>query len=211
MNGQDDLDELLMAHAAGRLPEPVALAVATHLALSPRARARYRRFEALGGVLLETIEPSPLAEGAWDRLRARLDEEEALPERAPADPGIPAPLRPYLPGSFGTLPWRGHGGVATFALPLRAPGYQASLIRVRPGRSVPRHTHEGSELTVVLEGAFRDERGVYRRGDLAIADASVDHRPVADEGEGCVCLAVMDAPVRLTGPIGRLLNPFVRL
>ena len=99
---------------------------------------------------------------------------------------------------------------AEIELHIRAPGYRTTLIRVRAGRMVPQHTHEGNELTVVLRGAFHDETGHYVRGDLAIADASVDHRPIADEGEDCLCLAVTDAPLRLTGRFGRFLNPFIR-
>jgi putative transcriptional regulator len=34
--------------------------------------------------------------------------------------------------------------------------------------------------------------------------------PTADDDGDCVCLAVTDAPLRLTGPIGRLFNPFIR-
>ena len=81
---------------------------------------------------------------------------------------------------------------------------------MRAGRQVPQHTHEGSELTVVLDGAFHDETGHYGRGDLVIADSSLDHRPTADEEQDCLCLAVTDAPLRLTGRFGRFFNPFIR-
>jgi putative transcriptional regulator len=207
------VDELLIAHAAGKLPEPVALAVATHLALNPAARARYRRYEALGGVLLDELPPAPLAADSWDRLLGRLD--DAIDEDEPLMPAqgchvLPRPLRDYIPGSLDALRWRNYGTAAEAELTVRAPGYRTSLIRVRAGRRVPRHTHEGNELTVVLEGAFHDETGHYRRGDLAIADSSIDHRPMADEGQDCLCLAVTDAPLRLTGLFGRLLNPFIR-
>ena len=210
-------DELLIAHAAGRLPEPVALAVATHLALNPAARSRYRRYEAFGGALLRGQEPARLAEGAWDRLLDRLEARRAEPPGEPADPSrrhdgpaLPLPLRDYVPGPLDSLRWRNYGTAAEAEIPIRAPGYRTTLVRVRAGRAVPRHTHEGNELTVVLEGAFHDEAGHYRRGDLAIADRAVDHSPVADEDGDCLCLAVTDAPLRLTGTFGRLLNPFVR-
>ena len=42
------------------------------------------------------------------------------------------------------------------------------------------------------------------------ADGSLDHRPTADPGQDCLCLTVTDAPRRLTGWIGRWLNPFIR-
>ena len=76
---------------------------------------------------------------------------------------------------------------------------------------MPRHTHDGSELTLVLTGGFTERGNHFLRGDVAVADSSVDHCPVADPGEPCLCLAVTDAPLRLTGPFGRLLNPFVRI
>ena len=209
------VDDLLLAHAAGALPEPLALIVATHLALNPAARARYRRYEAVGGVLLETIEPEALACDAWARAEACLDAEHPEPPRhhhaMPAgDLTLPRPLRDYLPAPLGGLRWRSYGAVAEIGLPLEAPGYSTTLVRVRAGRQVPQHTHEGRELTLVLDGAFHDETGRYGRGDLAIADGSLDHRPTADASRDCLCLTVTDAPRRLTGSIGRWLNPFIR-
>jgi putative transcriptional regulator len=67
------------------------------------------------------------------------------------------------------------------------------------------------EMTLLLAGGFSDETGHYLRGDVALADPSVDHRPVADPGEDCLCLAVTDAPLRLTGRFGRYLNFLARL
>lgn len=216
MTEHTTVDELLIAHAAGKLPEPVGLAIATHLAMCPAARARYARYEAVGGVLLEDLDPAEMAGDAWQRLVVRLDAEpqddvadSLLQAAGDADP-LPWPLRDYLPGPLDSLKWRNLGNAAEAELRIRAPGYRTTLIRVRAGRMVPQHTHEGNELTVVLRGAFHDETSHYVRGDLAIADASVDHRPVADEGEDCLCLAVTDAPLRLTGRFGRFLNPFIR-
>jgi putative transcriptional regulator len=211
-------DELLLAHAAGRLPEPVALAVATHLALSPDARARYARYEALGGVLLDRLEPEAIATDGWERLAARLDEKEEEeiappPPKPPTDHGrllLPRPLRDYVGEPLDRLKWRRYGPLAEAELKLGTPGYRTSLIRMRAGGMAPKHTHEGQEITVVIEGAFSDALGHYRRGDLVIADSRVDHRPKADEDRDCLCLAVADAPLRLTGRLGWLLNPFIR-
>lgn len=221
MTDRPSVDELLMAHAAGRLPEPLALIVGTHLALCPEARSRYCRFLTLGGLILETAEPASLAPDALARLLERLDQEEpAAIRQSPAAfpaatagpvPRLPRPLRDYLSPSLETQRWRCYGHAAELELRLPTPGYRTSLMRVRAGRQVPQHTHEGHELTLVLEGGFRDETGHYRRGDLAIADGTIDHRPTADAGPDCLCLVVTDAPLRLTGMFGRLLSPFLRL
>jgi len=216
------IDDLLLAHAAGRLPEPVGLLVASHLTLAPQSRRAYARYEAVGGALLDEIEPEPLSGEAWKAVQGRLESRpsgEPSVGRRVADCGsfddgpsdIPRPLRAYLPGNLETLNWRNYGPVSEADLSIDCPGYRSRLILLKAGRAVPKHTHEGQELTLVLRGAFRDGIGHYRRGDVAIADASIDHRPMADRDRDCLCFAVTDAPLRLTGRFGRLLSPFVRL
>ncbi len=205
------LDELLLGHAAGSLPEPLDLVVRTHLALSPEGRRRYRLYRALAGALLETLEPVAMRPGAWERLDRAIDRVEPIrvPPVSVGDPSVPPPLLPYVPEGYERLPWRNLGPASEVELPIGTPGYRARLIQLKGGKSIPRHTHKGHEITVVIEGSFRDVQGVHRRGDLVIADATVDHSPVADED--CLCLAVTDAPLKLTGPIGRLLNPLLRI
>ena len=212
------VDDLLLAHAAGRLPEPVGLVVATHLALTPSRRAVYREYEALGGAMLDDLPPAELSNGAFDRLLARLD-DDAEPirtrgadnsPRGSADPDVPAPLRSYIKGRLADLPWKHYGGVSEAPLALDESVYRSRLVVLKAGKAVPKHTHDGQEVTVVLKGAFNDGIGHYARGDIAIADAHVDHQPVADPTEDCLCLTVTDAPLRLTGTFSRFLNPFLR-
>lgn len=204
-------DDLLMAYAAGHLPAALALVVRTQLVLSAEARRRYAFFAALGGALLETIEPEALRADAWERLERALARVEPAPPTTDkgGDPRVPPPLRPYVPHGFEQLPWRKYGPLYEVALPVGDGGFRTRLIRLRAGTGVPRHTHAGYELTLVIEGSFRDASGVHRRGDLVIADAEVEHAPMAEED--CLCLWVADAPLRLTGPLGWLLNPLVRI
>lgn len=212
-------DELLAAHAAGRLPPPMALIVATHLALSPEARQRYRRFETAGGVLLDQVEPLPLAPDAWDRLLARLDAPAEPPTPVEAHPiaagaaalRIPRPLRDHLPAAPEALRWREVGNAAAVELEAGGAGYRTTLLRVRAGTRFPKHTHAGVELILTLEGGFSDASGRYLRGDLQIADPSIEHQPTALEGEDWLWLRVLDAPLRLTGPLGRVRGPFWRM
>ena len=63
----------------------------------------------------------------------------------------------------------------------------------------------------MLQGGFSDVTGHFLRGDVCDADSGVEYRPVADLDEVCVCLVVTDSPLRLTGWLGRLLNPFMRI
>ena len=53
--------------------------------------------------------------------------------------------------------------------------------------------------------------GIAKENELiAYADDDVDHRPIADEGEDCLCFAVTEGSLRLTGPVGRFFAPFLR-
>jgi putative transcriptional regulator len=45
---------------------------------------------------------------------------------------------------------------------------------------------------------------------VEVAGSDNTHVQVADAGEECLCLAVLDAPVILKGALGRLANPFLR-
>jgi len=204
-------EAMLLDYTAGSLHEPFAIVVATHLALCAGCRDVVARLEAVGGALFDDLPAAAADERALDALLRRLDDAAPAAVRpvAPADDGTPTVLRAYLPGPLASLRWKQRTGqLATFDVLPEAKGVRTRLLRISAGASMPRHTHGGDEFTLVLTGAFADELGQYGRGDLAATDSTVTHRPVADAGEDCVCLAVTNAPLRLTGALGFVLNRF---
>lgn len=211
--------EALLAYAAGSLDEANAVLVATHLALCPQCRTDIGRLEAIGGVLTGSIAPAPLAPDALAAALARLDEPEAAPAAASGvvhddetRRAVPAPLRDYLGGNLSTLPWKWRGpALRELPLAIGDGAVRATLLRVRPGAAMPAHTHGGVETTLVLRGAFTDDVGRFARGDVATATSELDHQPVAAPDDECICFAVIEGPLRLTGPIGRLFNPILKL
>jgi len=210
-------DGLLLDYAAGSLPEPVALAVATHLSLKPELQQDYWACNAFGGALLGTLEDAPMSQAALEDVLERLDAPEISRPRAPEFDAqtrslVPAPLRRYLPRSLEALDWRNViGGVSEYRFETGVPGYKTALMRIAPGRAMPEHSHLGEEYTVVLEGAYDDEGGIrLERGDICEASADDRHHPVADATTGCLCLIVLDAPLRLTGLLGAAINPFLK-
>jgi putative transcriptional regulator len=72
---------------------------------------------------------------------------------------------------------------------------------------MPSHGHAGPELAIVLDGSYRDEIGLFARGDLADLDQEVRHQPRAHEGEGCVCLIATERPLRFEGRLLRWIQP----
>lgn len=207
-------DALLMDYASGCLGEAGGLVVATHMALCPGCRLAVGEMEAVGGALLDALEPDSLAPGAFDALLARLDDPVPAgpPQRRPDTgivPVIPEPLRRHVGGDPAAMRWRRLApGFQYVDIPL-SHGERARLIRMRGGAAVPRHSHDGLELALVLDGGFSDALGQFARGDVAVGDGSIDHRPLADP-EGCLCLSVTLGRLRLTGAVGRFLNPFLR-
>ena len=168
-----------------------------------------RSLEALSGAGLESTDPVPVSDRSamLSAIFAAPDEPaDVLPQSAAGDAVLPDPVARYLGCTLSEIRWRTIlPGVKEYKVEKTERG-EAVLYWIKPGRKMPSHTHEGSEYTLVLKGGFTEVTGHFRRGDIAIADQEVDHRPVADPDEDCICFAVTDAPLRLTGSVGRVLQ-----
>lgn len=205
----------LMAFSAGTLDEPFAVVVSTHLAMCEACRHNLKRTDLIGGALLHSERSVELSPGSLDRLLGAIDDDDAIsitePAAVPSD--IPAPLAPYLPGGLKSVKWRFAGpGVATADLP--SPDDSPSrllLLKVGAGRKVPEHSHGGQELTLILQGAYRDRFGVFATGDIADHDEDVEHQPIAEPGEDCICLVAVDARLSFRSRLIRTLQPLFKL
>jgi putative transcriptional regulator len=196
-------EALLIEYANGSLDEAKALLVATHLALCPACRRVVAAGEAAGAALAfseSAAEIGPVPDVGATPVEVRAAAVEPIPP-------VPQPLRGYLGKPVSELGWVPVlSGMKEYALPEFAGRSSVRLLSIEPGRRMPRHTHEGLELTLVLQGSFADASGLYAKGDVATADSAIDHQPRAGAGEVCLCLAVEDAPLRLTGFNGALIN-----
>lgn len=201
--------------AAGRLGAGQALVVGAHLEGCVECRARLHTLQALGGALLDETEPVALQPQAWARTLARIDTPaDAAPvATAPrAHPPLPAGVPwPKALGGCRVSGWRWMGPDMRYARVVLPHDRSASvyLLRIGEGRSLPRHTHGGVELTQVLCGAFDDGRAVFGRGDFDAADETVQHQPVVQPGATCVCLAYVGAPLRFDGRIATLIGGWI--
>lgn len=97
------------------------------------------------------------------------------------------------------------GKLARTRVQLEENEIHTSLLHIEPGGGVPEHTHKGFELTVLLEGSFRDEKGEYVKGDFIMLDGSVIHQPFSTNG--CLCYTVANDALHFTQGINKLLNP----
>ncbi len=200
---------LLMDLAAGTLEPGQRLVVGVHVGACEACRREVALAEAVGGALLEDLDPAPMAPDALALALARIERPEAP---APAAP----PRRAegiVVPGEVTEAAARRRRWVAPgvwVAPVIGGPkGKRSYLLRVAAGMAVPLHGHRGAEMVCVLKGAYADGDAVHGEGDFALNDETHVHRPrVADDGE-CVCLIAVQGDLIARDWIGRLFQPFV--
>ncbi|GAA0305201.1 ChrR family anti-sigma-E factor [Rhodovulum strictum] len=205
-------DALLMSYAAGNLPEAFSLVVATHISMCDECRARLASFEAVGGAVLEDAPECAMSEDSFAatmRLIAGMPAEARI-EAAPETRGLfPKPLRDYVGGDVDAVQWRSLGGKLRQAVLPTARDASVRLLYIPAGAAMPDHGHAGMELTMVLQGAFHDEDGYYGPGDVEVANEDLKHTPVAAPGPDCICLVATDAPLKFSGLLPRIAQPFI--
>jgi putative transcriptional regulator len=208
-------DATIMAYAAGAVTEGFSLVLAAHMELCPHCRRRMAEASAVGGELLSEMQPVAMSESGFDKIWSRIESDpvEALPEsQTPVSKdGIPGILTTYLAGDLETLQWRNlvPGIHQYFLKGVESGRGSVRLLSIAPGTTIPHHTHLGSELTLVIKGAYDDEIGHFKRGDLADLDTSVHHQPVAASDEPCICLIATDDKLHFSGIFNRMVQPLI--
>ena len=206
-------DDLLAAYSAGSLPLSQALCISAHLEHCGSCLQELQQLNRVGSELMQRLEPAPVTDRLKQDVLGRLD-SMAEPAAKPAfggDESIPKCLRQFIESDYQHLPWkRVSPGIKSVELCRDSNGAKVELLKIKPGGSAATHSHVGDEYTVILEGSFSDEQGLYRKGDFVVRCGDERHTPVATLDRECICLAVTEGPVQLTGFFGRLLNPLIR-
>jgi putative transcriptional regulator len=208
-------DEMLAAFAAGILDHGQHIAVATHLVVCRQCRDFVGSMEQVGGAVLTKLPPAAMSNRALDETEARLN-EFAPPRIAQMAPILPETEIPGLPEfvrryRFGRWKWI---APSVYVRPIELPCTSSTrvfLLKSGPGTKMLEHTHTGTEMTCVLAGAFRQDGIQYGPGDFDLGDETINHRPVVEHGQDCICLVGMQGKLRLKGLIGRIVQPLVRL
>lgn len=208
-------DNLLTEYSAGALAKGPAIALSAHLHFCARCRQRVDRLNALGANLMTEAEPVPvsnqLLEAVWQKLDSAGVDDSVSHREQPGGDHKPKILQKILRNQ-GPPKWQFLTPSLDVArLKTGQRQFEVALHRIRAGGSVAAHDHRGTEITLVLEGSFSDEGGSYQVGDFLVREPGQAHRPLASRDAPCICLSVVAAPVRMTGPIARLLNPFLSI
>jgi putative transcriptional regulator len=214
MNEMALRDALTCSYAAGALDPALRLLLDTQAAIRTTARAELSAADAVSGAFLEresavAMRPDALAKalGAIDVAAPTCPEQRA----AVAAGGLideilrlPRPLHDVSLNAIAHGGWMFAGpGLRTLTLPMHS-DTKTELLRIEPGWGAPRHTHTGLELTLIMTGAFMDNRGRFGPGEIVVSGPQVTHNPVADKGEVCYALAVTEGKLAFTGALGLL-------
>ena len=180
------------------------------MALSKANQPFVAALESMAGDALETASPETLSDRD-SRMAAIFNAPKSLLQVSPAksDGLLPQVLRKFVGHDIDNIPWKTKMPGYREYLIGEIDGCEANLLWIKAGRKMPSHTHEGMEITLVLDGAFADINGRYGRGDIALADDSIDHRPIAEDERPCICFAVTDAPLKLTGTYSQMFADFI--
>ncbi|MCQ9425662.1 ChrR family anti-sigma-E factor [Pseudomonas sp. LJDD11] len=206
----------LVSYASGALPQALSLATAAHMELCAQCRGQLREAERIGGALVQQHRSTVVPIRGRSAMLARLD--EAAPADTPHRPPqtidadlLPACLHETFGERYSQLQWK-------TLLPgirrVQAKGVREGnlmLLNIAPGMAMPVHSHGGSELTLVLKGAYEDRLGLFKPGDIADLDEDIEHQPIVAGDQPCICLAATDAPLRFNGWVSRLLQPLFKI
>jgi putative transcriptional regulator len=135
---------------------------------------------------------------------AAVDEDSAV---------IPAPIRKRFGISGKNIRWH-RLALGVWHYRFSQDGENAGdlrLLKIAPGYRMLEHGHGGTELTLVLEGAFSDSTGEYLPGDIQEVADEIEHSPVADRVSGCICLIASEERARFRGVVGKVVQAWTGL
>lgn len=230
MNINHHLDEAtLVSYTAGAMTQAMALVVACHISMCKECRERVAKAEAIGGLLLESLDAIDVHDESLAKLLAAIDDteesenlEKNLPlndsvacvslEKQVVDSGksdVPRPLQSHIGKHLESVQWKSIlPGIQYYDLPFKTDrGGVSRLLRIAPGKAMLEHTHDGNELTLVLQGSISDELGRFGVGDIADLDEEIDHQPIVDSTDHCICLVATDAPLKFNTLLGKIVQP----
>lgn len=190
-------DGVIVAYASGALEPGFGLVVGAHVEQCAACRARVAACEAASGAALKDLGEVQVAPDALAQVMARLDAQRAAPVKADTRPLLERlslkPRKWVAPGVW----------VAAVDTP-HARQNRVYVLSVGPGMPTARHEHSGAEFCTVLKGAYRDELGLFSVGDFAAAEGDLNHQPMVEGDEACVCLFATEGRLKPQGLIGRI-------
>ena len=162
------------------------------------------RLERIGVALFEKLDPAPVVAMTAPMAAAEYSLSQAVGQcelhRSPGD--VPTPLSGLIGPRLDDVDWRPLGkGVWQFPIPLsKSAKGDLRLIKIAPGRALPKYGARGEELALVLRGACRDGANVFAPGDFTDRDDGADQLIAADDKLGSILLIANESELSFGEP-----------
>jgi putative transcriptional regulator len=205
-------DATLLAFAAGTVGEAHGILVASHIAMCPECRIALRKAEALGGGIMDSQGEKAVSDVCRAATLASLDFMIAPKATSKPKSDLPLALARALGNvSLSDIQWHKKApGVAVFDVPLsKGSKTKLKLVKLGKGRTMPEHGHGGEELTLILKGSYHDKMGRFSPGDVADLDTEIEHQPIVDSDEDCICVIAFETRAIYKTILAKLAQPFV--
>ena len=170
-------DELLAAYAAASLPLSQALCISVHLEHCSECTQSLQRLNQLGSELMLKLQPASPSPELKSKLLDQIDQVDRVAkvdrvselvvtsQTKSNNQSIPRCLNQFIKNGYGEIPWkRLSRDIHNYELCRDHNNAKVELLRIKAGGSSGTHTHMGDEYTVILEGSFSDESGLYHQG-----------------------------------------------
>lgn len=213
-------DAILKNFVGGTLADSVSLIVSSHVELCEHCQAKVQQLTAntadrvfddqqtatsneMGSFLADDID---FDFDVIDQITADLSQSiEVEPKAEQVTVADTTFTIPRALNSIARKDWMNLGKISRARLDFEDDSHHTSLLHIDKDGQVPCHTHKGFEITLLLEGSFEDEMGVYNKGDFIWLDGNHTHQP--ETKEGCVCLTVSSDALYFTKGVSQLFNP----
>jgi putative transcriptional regulator len=211
--------EMLLNHAMGNTNEAESLIISSHIAYCPACKAEVAKYENIGGFYLKNHEELNVSKSLWNNLLVKIDgleqdrketnfiDHKLSTRLCEKGVRIPSFLYQYVSDATDTKNWSSAiNNVKYYNINFSESSYKGKMLEIPPGKIMPKHSHEGTEATMVFHGGYSDEVGNYNKGDLVILDDNDEHTPISSEQTGCICLVIYSGSLKFKGLLGSILN-----
>lgn len=207
--------EMLLEFSAGTLDTATSLCISAHLHFCKSCRDELMQLNEIGAQLMAGNEPEDIDDSLLESVMNKIDAAESeppVPVAKTSKTEFPFCIDKLFSKSEGSPVWRRLSKSVNIAqLATGQDRYEVALHRICAGGMTPEHDHHGTEYTVVLKGSFSDEKSVYKEGDFIVRNPGEVHQPMGAKNGECICLSALEAPIKLTNPLGFLLRPWLRI
>jgi putative transcriptional regulator len=209
--------ELLKSYVDGDLPASIAAGINIHIGLCSKCQQQVNALtEQVAEFSFEDLDNESLGLADADMLDSIFDIDKMTSETDVIQYQVKSETQSVrfkdnnyeLPRVLNNMEIGGTtnlGKLARSRVLLEEGEIHTSLLHIEPGGSVPQHTHNGFEITVLLDGSFCDDSGEYVKGDFIMLDGNHEHQPISKEG--CLCYTVVNDSLHFTQGFNKLLNP----